>query len=78
MKVSIGVGSLASCVRASSPRKRMYVANMPVEIAAKTDIMLVLKVAMENLEAASGKVVLRKDGRREKCQDVGTECWFAR
>jgi len=48
MKVPTGVGSLASWVRTSNARKSMYVANMPVEIAAKTDIMLMLEVAIEN------------------------------
>lgn len=48
MEIPIGVGSLASWVRKSSARKRMYVANMPVEIAAMTDIMLMLEVGTEN------------------------------
>lgn len=48
MKVPIGVGSLASWVRTSSARKSIYVANMPLEIAARTDIMLMLEVAIEN------------------------------
>lgn len=47
MKVPTGVGSLASWVRARSACKNMYVANMRLEIAARTDIMLMLEVAIE-------------------------------
>lgn len=48
MKVPIGVGSLASWVRARSARKRMYVENTPVEIAVKMDIMSVINVTIED------------------------------
>lgn len=61
MKVPIGVGSLASWVSTSSARKSMYVANMPLEIAAMTDIMLMLEVAMENREAAGER---RRQGKK--------------
>lgn len=47
IRVPIGLGSMASWVRASSVRKSMYVANVPVEIAARTDTTLVIEVVIE-------------------------------
>lgn len=40
--VPIGVGSLTSCVRTRIARRSKYEANMPVEITATMEIMLVL------------------------------------
>lgn len=61
--VPIGVGSLTSCVRTRIARRSKYEANMPVEITATMEIMLMLSVEtmlMDSKVAAAG-VVLKKD-----------------
>jgi hypothetical protein len=52
MDVPIGVGSLAPGASTSIARKRWYVANMPVQIAASMEIISMFEVTIESSKLA--------------------------